>query len=774
MRAQVVNRKVPCLAVACIVAWTLSVGVAQEQQSRQKDQQSQQKNQQNQSQNQQNAQRNKHLEGKVFRALNEQGLRQDGQVLALALGNEVILLGRVPQGQIAKAEEVVKKVESVKKVDNRLKASGAQEMPEEMRLAQSIRQKVQEKMPETAPNLNVRMMQGAIVLRGNVDTWRQMADIVETAFAAGAPRVATRMRVTQEDMGRQPTFRQGARVSEQQKAADQQLTSKIQKQLQQETSGQQTVRVIDPEAVYVVIDGANVALFGPVKNEDQKHQIEQAVRSVEGVQNVDNVLAVGGQAPKKSSQSQKQASEAMKAREQMNESERKLARKIEQQFQQELSDTDLQVSVTGKTATLRGSVQQNQTKEKAAEVAKNVEGVEEIQNQIRVQQGQQGRQGQQAQVSERQLSRQIQQQIDEKVGEQLTVRVIEPNGVYVATSQGRVVLFGSVDSKEQKQKLTETVQSIEGVENVESLVAVDMERQRQQAQGEMTGSERSVAERVEQQLLDQFQGEGGILVVVNDGTATLRGTVASEQQREKVSQIARDVQGVENVQNELDVAEDQGFYAIYGYIYPTYEEGRAAEEQGQQPMREGGQPQQQPMREGQRQQERTREVQAEQDEGLPSREQRLELLGGRQDCVRRFEELLTTERRQNIAQNVFATCRAGRMELFGFVRTEGESAILETVATKVRGITEVENHLDVRPEGWEPESDADIREDVESEMFWSPFVDLGRIEVSVQNGVVTLTGLVDNWDAALHVFENTFEGGARGIINRLRYEELEN
>ncbi len=696
MRAQVMDRKVLCLAVACVVAWTLSVGVAQDQQSQQKDQQSTQQDQQGQ----QKDQRDKKLEAKVFRALSEQGLRQEGQILALALGHEVILLGRVPEEQIAKAEEAAKKVDSVEKVDNRLKASGEQQRPEEMRLAQSVRQKIQEKLPETAPNLNVRFTQGAVVLRGNVDTWREMADVIETAFKAGAPRVATRLRVAEEDAGRQPTFRQGARVSqqksEQQKAADGQLTSKIQKQLEQKISGKQAVRVIDPESVYVVINRGDVALFGPVENQHQRQQIEQAVRSVEGVQNVENALMVGGEAPQKQPQSQKQTGDAQKARE--------------------------------------------STKE-----------------------------------SERQLSRQIQWQIDEKVGEQLTVRVIEPNGVYVAASQGRAVLFGSVDSKEQEQELTETVKSIEGVEDVESLVSVNLERQRQQAQGQMTASERSVAERAEQRLLDEFQGEGGVLVVVSDGTATLRGSVADEEQREQVAQIVRDVQGVEDVENELEVDSDQGFYAIYGYIYPTYEEDRATEQQRQQEqaIREGQQQQQQPMQEGQRQQQ-MREGQGEQDEGLPSREERLELLGGRQDCVRRFEERLTTERRQNMVENVFATCRAGKMVLFGFVRTEGESAILETVASKVHGITEVENNLDIRPEGWEAVSDAEVKEEVESEMFWSPFVDLGRIEVSVQNGIVTLTGVVDDWDAALHVFENAFEGGARGIVNRLRYEALEN
>lgn len=665
MRIHRISRKALCLAVASIVALMSGVGAAEDHQDKQGNQ------------------RNKQLEAEVFRKLSDQGLRDEGQILALALGDEVILLGAVPQDRIAKAEQAAKDMQSVKKVDNRLKASHGQEMPDDLRLAQSIRQKVQQKMPETAPNLNVRYTQGAVVLRGRVDDWHQVADVIETAFTAGAPRVVSRLRLG-EGTGRQLTFEQGQQKADQQHKADRQLTTRIKDQLNQHVSDEQTVRVIDPEAVCVVIDQGTVGMFGPVKSEEQKQKIEQVISSVEGVRTVDNALTVTG----------------------------------------EQSAPQGQMSDAGQQDAEKANVSKRQAQKQVHD-------------------------GGQSAVSERQLSRNIQKQIDQEIGKELKVRVIEPNGIYVAVNKGHVVLVGSVDSNQQKEKLIEAVKSIDGIKGLESVLAVDLERQRQHAQEKMSASDQTIALKVEQRLDKELEGENAVLVVVEDGTATLHGSAETAEQREQAAQIARDTDGVDKVQNELTIDTTLGFYPVYGY-FPTYYEREDLETQDE---LEQSQQLQEPME--------------------PSREERLRLIGGRDDCVRRFEEHLTTQRRKDMAEHVFATCQGGKMVLFGFVQTAGEKAVLETVATKVRGVVEVENNLMVKPDGWEARPDAQVKEDVESEMWWSPFVDGDRINVIVKNGLVMLTGRVDNWDAALHVFENAYEGGARDIINRLQYDSIQ-
>ncbi|HEU5430141.1 MAG TPA: BON domain-containing protein [Thermomicrobiales bacterium] len=42
-------------------------------------------------------------------------------------------------------------------------------------------------------------------------------------------------------------------------------------------------------------------------------------------------------------------------------------------------------------------------------------------------------------------------------------------------------------------------------------------------------------------------------------------------------------------------------------------------------------------------------------------------------------------------------------------------------------------------------SDEDIRESIKNNMFWDSWVDSNKVNVGVDNGLVTLTGTVDSW-----------------------------
>jgi osmotically-inducible protein OsmY len=63
--------------------------------------------------------------------------------------------------------------------------------------------------------------------------------------------------------------------------------------------------------------------------------------------------------------------------------------------------------------------------------------------------------------------------------------------------------------------------------------------------------------------------------------------------------------------------------------------------------------------------------------------------------------------------------------------------------------------------------DETILKDIDSELWWSPFVDADEVNVSVDDGVATLEGTVDTWSERLSAAENAFEGGAIKVINRL-------
>jgi osmotically-inducible protein OsmY len=63
----------------------------------------------------------------------------------------------------------------------------------------------------------------------------------------------------------------------------------------------------------------------------------------------------------------------------------------------------------------------------------------------------------------------------------------------------------------------------------------------------------------------------------------------------------------------------------------------------------------------------------------------------------------------------------------------------------------------------------EIKQDVESELYWSPYVDSDNVTVTVEGGVVTLRGKVDTWYERWAAVENAFEGGAKDVFDKLEF-----
>jgi osmotically-inducible protein OsmY len=136
----------------------------------------------------------------------------------------------------------------------------------------------------------------------------------------------------------------------------------------------------------------------------------------------------------------------------------------------------------------------------------------------------------------------------------------------------------------------------------------------------------------------------------------------------------------------------------------------------------------------------------------------------------------------------------GTVNLTGTVDSSFEKTRALGVVSGVKGVTSVNNGLAVsypnytyyswpyswyynapyyynREPGWWPTSlvnDAEIKDDIEGEFFWSPFVDGDKITISVNDGVATLAGTVEDWNDVRDATENAYEGGAHKVINNLK------
>lgn len=72
---------------------------------------------------------------------------------------------------------------------------------------------------------------------------------------------------------------------------------------------------------------------------------------------------------------------------------------------------------------------------------------------------------------------------------------------------------------------------------------------------------------------------------------------------------------------------------------------------------------------------------------------------------------------------------------------------------------------------WEYKSDWEIEQDVENELFWNPIVDRDAIDITVEDGIVTLQGTVPSYNVKEAATEEAYQAGAKHVHNHLELSE---
>ncbi|MDX1562308.1 MAG: BON domain-containing protein [Gammaproteobacteria bacterium] len=134
----------------------------------------------------------------------------------------------------------------------------------------------------------------------------------------------------------------------------------------------------------------------------------------------------------------------------------------------------------------------------------------------------------------------------------------------------------------------------------------------------------------------------------------------------------------------------------------------------------------------------------------------------------------------------------GRVRVVGDVDNAEQYWLADELIANLRGVEEFVNDLTIRGEqprfagdaymetprlllpraraSYDVLSDRTLHEAVESELFWSPFVDENEVGIDVENGRVTLTGTVDSINEYVAATDNAFEAGAEIVRNQLEIE----
>ncbi len=109
----------------------------------------------------------------------------------------------------------------------------------------------------------------------------------------------------------------------------------------------------------------------------------------------------------------------------------------------------------------------------------------------------------------------------------------------------------------------------------------------------------------------------------------------------------------------------------------------------------------------------------------------------------------------------------GMARLGGSVDSKFEKSLAEDITSRVKGVVEVANYISVG-RVWKEKDDREIRKDIEYELRWSSFLDEEDISISVNDGIVILSGVVNSLRDRRLATENAYEGGAKHVLNKLK------
>ncbi len=368
--------------------------------------------------------------------------------------------------------------------------------------------------------------------------------------------------------------------------------------------------------------------------------------------------------------------------------------------------------VNDNVVTLTGSVQSWQEKQLAEKVSKGVAGVKEVKNTISIEY--------KTDRPESEIKPEIEKILRWNA-------LVDDALIDVQVNNGKVKLTGTVGSAAEKTHATwdAWVTGVKSVDNSGLKVAKWARDPELRKNKYVVKSDEAIEEAIELAFLyDPRVFSFNVEADVDAGVATLRGNVDNLKAKRSAAQDARNTVGVVRVKNRIRVR--------------------------------------------------------------PTTPGDTEIAQNIRDALRRDPYVDRYE--------ISVTVVDGTAYLYGTVDTYFEKGQADDVASAIYGVKEVDNNLTVEaPEplvydpyitpyypyyydwyDYEPYytfmTDAEIRDEINDEMWWSPFVDSDKVTVTVDDGVATLTGTVGSWSEFQAATENAYEGGATWVNNKLEIQ----
>lgn len=444
--------------------------------------------------------------------------------------------------------------------------------------------------------------------------------------------------------------------------------------------------------------------------------------------------------------------------------------------------TKVDVSTSNGIVTLTGQVNNILAKERAARIADTVKGVRAVVNRIEVRPS--------VTRSDAQIRRDVESAL-------LNDPATESYEITTTVENGEATLTGTVDSYQERELVKMVAKGVRGVTAIEDEIDVDYKTDRADAE---------IKHEIEQALRWNTHVDNYLInVSVNDGKVALSGTVGSAAEK-RMAETDAWVAGVTSVDSsklsvegwardeklrgdkyvvksadELrDAVKDALLYdpRVMSFNVDVDVAGSLVTLRGEVDNLKA---------------KRAAEQDAKNTVGVSYVDNRLKVrLDSWPDDSEVAEDIRAALLRDPYVERFEVTVSVvdGTAHLYGTVDSYFERNRADDVASRITGVLDVENHLLVDYDTayiYDPyvddyvsddelidyerrsplKTDSQIKDSIESELWWSPFVDSDEVSVTVDDGVATLTGTVDSWGERQSATENAYEGGATLVDNDL-------
>ncbi|NQU43067.1 BON domain-containing protein [bacterium] len=414
------------------------------------------------------------------------------------------------------------------------------------------------------------------------------------------------------------------------------------------------------------------------------------------------------------------------------------------------------VSTLEGVVTLSGSVSNLLARDRAEDVARGTRGVRSVINRI--------------QVSAADRSD------DEIRADILRALAMDPATesykIEVAVTDALVTLTGSVESWEQKRLAERVARGVRGVREVLNNINVNYLEER---------SDDQIIEEIRARLrADVYVDARNLKIEAEGGNVTLGGTVgsAAEQARAATNAWVMGVQSVDAEAVEVSWDAQSGMKRVSSPVLPDDEIKQAVLDAFAYDPRvrtyaptvavEGGTVTLTGMV-GNLEAKWAAGETAENTAGVVQVHNLLRVrpINQPQDDVLEDRVAAAIERDAYLDRKKFTfDARNGKVFLYGVADNRYERQRVEEMAGHVLGVVDVQNSI-VLNRSVRIKDDTQLRQDVISHLYWSPYVTSEGIEVQVNNGTVTLTGTAYDFFERRMANENAWQAGAANVRDNL-------